>query len=387
MPAYTLPPALAAKAIAFGRLSVDLHFAYMLWSIAALFLLLELGVPARLRDLSARITTRPTRQTFLTAAALLFLLQLLMFPLSAAGHLLLLRFGISIQPWPSWLVDAAKSIALTLILFTPLVAGAILLPRRAPRRWWLILWSILVPVIVLVVVLSPIVIDPLFNRFEPLADTNPALVTQLQTIASRGGVNVPASRIFLMRASAKSTSINAYVTGFGASRRIVVWDTTVRSTPPDELSFVFAHELGHYVLGHIQQGILFAAALLFACLWFTARASRWLIARRGTHWRITGPTDPAAAAVLLLLAATLQFATEPAVNAVSRHFERAADAYGVHAIHGLVPDPAATTARSLQRLGQQNLASPERRPFVELWCYSHPHIADRIRDAANSTTP
>jgi Zn-dependent protease with chaperone function len=381
MPTYTLPPAIAAKAIALGRLSVDLHFARMLCPIVALIVLLELGVPARLRNFAARITSRCIPQTLLTAAALILALQLLMLPLSAAGHALVFHYGLSVQSWLSWLADLAKSTLLSLVLTTPLFAGAILLQNRAPRRWWLILWSILIPVIVALVVLSPILIDPLFNHFEPLADTSPVVVTQLQTIAARAGVNVPASHIYLMRASSKTTAANAYVTGFGASHRIVVWDTALRSESPDELAFTFGHELGHYVLGHITQGLLFTAALLFVCLWFAARLNGKLIARCGPRWRITGHTDPAAVAILLLIASTLQFATEPVVNIASRHFERAADAYGVRAIRGLVPNPAAAAASSLQHMSEQNLATPERRPFVEFWCYSHPATADRIRDA------
>ncbi len=185
-----------------------------------------------------------------------------------------------------------------------------------------------------------------------------------------------------MRASAKVTETNAYVTGFGASKRIVVWDTSIKAMPPEEICFIFAHEMGHYVLRHVLQGIVFAAALMFVCFWLGAHAVDRLLARFGPRWRITSLQDPAALAVLLLVLSVLQIAAEPIGNAFSRHIEHAADVYGQEAMHGLVTNPAATAARSFQQLGESNLDTPERRPFVEFWLYDHPSIGDRIAFAA-----
>ena len=113
----------------------------------------------------------------------------------------------------------------------------------------------------------PIVIDPLFNHFEPLAKQNPALVDQLERVVKRGGMDIPPSRMYVMDASAKSTGVNAYVTGFGASKRVVVWDNTLKLISPDEILFIYGHEQGHYVLNHIAKGLAFTAALTFIFYW------------------------------------------------------------------------------------------------------------------------
>ena len=110
-------------------------------------------------------------------------------------------------------------------------------------------------VIIFVIFISPIVIDPLFNKFEPLDQTNPQLVTAIQQVTHRGGMDIPRDRMFLMKASEKVTTLNAYVTGFGPSKRVVVWDTTIQHASTPETLFVFGHEMGHYVLNHIVIGI------------------------------------------------------------------------------------------------------------------------------------
>ena len=102
---------------------------------------------------------------------------------------------------------------------------------RKSRRWWLWLWVVSLPVQLLVVFVLPLVVDPMFNHFEPLAQTNPALVQQLERVVGKTGVSIPPSRMFLMKASEKYTSSNAYVTGFGSSRRVVVWDNTTQEFP------------------------------------------------------------------------------------------------------------------------------------------------------------
>jgi STE24 endopeptidase len=383
---YTLPPALAAKAIALNHQLFDLHFARELWPVALLLLLLELHVPTRLASFAATRTARPWLQTFLFAIPFFLLLGILELPTGIAAHHILFRFGLSIQHWPGWFADAAKAIAINVVVGTLLALLIFWRIRastaKAPRRWWLQAWIIAVLCILFGVLVTPVIIDPLFNKFEPLTQTDPALVAQLEQVVARSGMSIPPDRIFLMRASAKTTEANAYVTGFGASKRVVVWDTTIKNMPPGEISFLFAHEMGHYVLRHIPRGIAFAAAMLWIGFWLGARAVSWLLKHFGERWQIKSLQDPAALAVLLLVFSVLQIAAEPIGNAFSRHIEHAADVYGQEAIHGIVPNPQATAASSFQRLGEQNLATPERRPFVEWWAYDHPAAADRIAFAA-----
>ena len=161
------------------------------------------------------------------------------------------------QGWGSWILDWAKSELLILVFATLTLWGLYALIRRTPKRWWFYTWLATLPIMAGMVFVSPVLIEPLFNRFEPLAQTNPELTAQLQSLARSAGLQIPESRIFLMHASDKVTTYNAYVTGFGATKRIVVWDTTARDLTLPQTLFVFGHEMGHYVLHHIYLGLAF----------------------------------------------------------------------------------------------------------------------------------
>ncbi len=126
---------------------------------------------------------------------------------------------------------------------------------------------------------------------EPLEQADPALVAQLEKVVERSGMVIPPERMFLMRASAKSTELNAYVTGFGASKRVVVWDTTVAKSSPDEIAFIFAHEMGHYALGHVALGVALSCSGLLPMFWLGDCGVRALLRRYGAAWRIAAGND------------------------------------------------------------------------------------------------
>jgi Zn-dependent protease with chaperone function len=222
----------------------------------------------------------------------------------------------------------------------------------------------------------------MFNKFEPLQQRDPALVAQLEKVVARSGVSLPPDRMFFMQASQKVTSLNAYVTGFGPSKRLVLWDTTIASATPEELSGVFGHELGHYALHHIILGLLFTAVLLLVAFYLGQKMAEWLLARFGTRWRIRSQNDLAFVAVLALVLSALNFFSEPIDNAFSRSIEHAADVYGQEAIHGIVGDPQTTVQQGFQKLGETSLDDPTPHPLVDFWTSSHPSIAERAAFAA-----
>jgi STE24 endopeptidase len=254
---------------------------------------------------------------------------------------------------------------------------------RKSRRWWLWLWVVSLPMQVLVVFVLPLVVDPMFNHFEPLAQTNPALVQKLEQVVDKTGVSIPPARMFLMNASEKYTSSNAYVTGFGSSRRVVVWDNTIKHSPPDEILLVFGHELGHYVLHHIERGLAIGAVLSFFFLWIGSRLARFLVLRYGLRWHIASLEDWGATAVLLLVLTILTFVAEPIGNSISRAQEHQADVFGSEVVRGIVAEPQRVGAQSFQRLGEESLEYPYPSPFVVFWTYTHPPIAEREAFAAN----
>jgi STE24 endopeptidase len=202
---------------------------------------------------------------------------------------------------------------------------------------------------------------------------------------ARTGTDIPPGRMYLMMASEKTTGLNAYVSGIGATKRIVVWDTTAGRIPDDEIMFVFAHETGHYVLHHIPKELAgYALSLLFV-YWACAGFAAWLAGRFGARWRLPerNPLASRAGFIVLIFAITLAgFVLEPAANAFSRHFEHQADVYGQEAIHGLVPDPQKIAVAAFNALGEAWLEDPDPSPFTEFWEYDHPSVKTRANFAA-----
>ncbi|MDW5264748.1 MULTISPECIES: M48 family metallopeptidase [Acidobacteriaceae] len=380
--AYTLPPAKLKQAEGLFRVRTILYFVGSVWSILQLLLLLALGVPPRLRDIAVRAAENRLAQCFLFTLLLFGAIAVLDAPLYVYGHHLGLAYGLSVQHWPSWLWDQVKSFVMVWIVGGMLVMVLFWVIRRSPGRWWLWFWMPAMVAVLFGVFLAPVLVDPLFNKFEPLQQSNPALVAQLEKVVARSGISLPPDRMFYMRASSKVTGLNAYVTGFGPSKRLVLWDTTIKDATPDELSSVFGHELGHYALHHIALGLVFTGLLLLVAFFVGQKLTEWLLRRYGARWGIGSQNDWAFLVVLLLALNTLSFFLAPIENAFSRSIEHAADVYGQEAVHGIVADPQAVTQQAFQRLGEASLEDPVAHPFIEFWTYSHPSIESRAAFAA-----
>jgi STE24 endopeptidase len=382
LPTYTLPPATLEKARSLYHWRTALDFIASFWSILVLLFLLNSRWASRLAAWSASISRRPWLQGLCFAPAFLLLLSLFHLPLSIVGHHISLAYGQSVQGWGSWSLDWGKALLLDL-LSGAFVLSLVFALIRYSRRWWLWLWLISLPLQVLVVFVLPLVVDPMFNHFEPLAKTDPVLVEQLERVVEKTGTAIPPSRMFLMKASEKYTSSNAYVTGFGSSRRVVVWDNTIKSSPNDEILLVFGHELGHYVLHHIERGLVIGAAVSLLFLWLGSYLVQLLIGRYGPRWHIASLQDWGATGVLMLVLSILSLLAEPIGNTISRAQEHQADVFGQEVVHGIVADPQTVNAQSFQRLGEQALEYPYPSPLVVFWTYTHPPIADREAFAAS----
>jgi STE24 endopeptidase len=380
--AYTLPPEKLQTAQTLFRVRTTLHFAGEGWGILQLLVLLALGIPARMRDVAENLTKNRWGQCIVFAFLFLLAITLLNAPLRLYGHHIALAFGLSVQGWVSWAWDQTKGFLLTWGVASLLVMLLFWVIRRSPKHWWFWFWVPTMVAVLFGVFITPIVVDPLFNKFEPLAQHDPALVRQLEKVVDRSGVTLPPDRMYFMRASQKVTGMNAYVTGFGPSKRLVLWDTTIAAETPDELAGVFGHELGHYALHHIVKGVLFSGVLLFIGFYVGQYLTQWLLKRYGGRWRIQSENDWACLAVLVLVLNVLNFLSEPIDNAFSRSVEHAADVYGQEAIHGVVADPQTAMLKGFQLMGENSLDDPTPHPFVEFWTFSHPSTASRAAFAA-----
>ena len=379
--AYSLPPGKLAQAIALNRIRVALDIGGSLWGLIVLWWLLASGGAARLEAWARELTRRGWVQGLAFFAVLIVFLTVAGLPLDAVGHAASRHYGISIQSWGGWLGDQGKGLAVALVIGTPLALFFNWLVRVSPRRYWLWIWVISLPLILSLVFLAPLVLDPLFNKFEPLEQTHPALTAKLEEVVARTGLQIPPSRMFLMKASEKTNGTNAYVTGIGSSKRFVMWDTTTDRMPDDEIMFVFGHESGHYVLEHIPKMLAIMIGGLFFVIWTCAHFAEWMVRRYGERWHIHAVAGRAGFVTLFLAFSFAGIVLTPAGNAVSRHFEHEADVYGQEAIHGLVPDAQRTAVSSFNHLGESWLDDPNPNGFVEFWSYSHPSVQHRAEFA------
>jgi len=374
--AYALPPEKLAKAIALGRIRNLMYFISTVWGFAVLWILLASGWAAGLAGWTERTVRRWWIQGLLFFAMLLLITSVADLPISAIGNAVSRHFGISVQGWPSWLGDQGKGLGLTVLFGAPILLLFNAIVRRWPRRYWLGIWLVTLPLIVLTIFGEPL-LAPLFNKFEPLTQHNPALVLELEKVVARTRTAIPPQRMFLMKASEKTNGLNAYVSGIGATKRIVVWDTTAGRIPNDEVLFIFGHESGHYVLHHIPKMLFGTAFGSFFVFWIGAGLAGWLLARWGARWHTESLASRQGMVVLLLSLSMISFLGTPISNAFSRYFEHEADVYGQEAIQGIVADPQKATVASFNDLGQAWLEDPHPNPVIEFWLFGHPSVSRR----------
>jgi Zn-dependent protease with chaperone function len=379
---YAPPPDNYRKASNYSAQHYEHFFVDAVYGFVVLLLLLRWRVAPKYRDWAERVSSRRFLQILIYAPALLLTMAVMGLPSDLWDQWLERGFGRSLQTWPSWFSDWLTSQMVLLIVGTILVWILYAVLRRSPRRWWFYFWLASIPVLLLLFFLQPLVIDPLFFKFTPLATKQPALVDSLEQVIHHGGMDIPPQRMFEMAASAKTTELNAYVTGFGASKRAVIYDTTVATATTPEVLYVFGHEMGHYVLLHIPKEIAIDAAILLLLMYLSYRIANSMLLRWGQRWAIRSLDDWASLPLLLLVITALAFLATPAFNGVSRYFEHEADRFGLEVIHGIVANPQQVAARYFEKSGEINLADPDPGLFIKLWMFDHPTRPERVRFVA-----
>ena len=375
---YSLPPDKLAKAEALYTTRTVLYVFDLVFGIVVLWVLLRLGVAPFFRDIAERAGKNSFVQALVFVPLFMLLIAVIALPLDVYQHHISRAYGLSVQGWGSWAGDWCKAEGISVAITVLAVFGLFQIIRRSPQRWWLYFWLLTLPFLMLLIFVAPVILDPMFNTFEPLEKTQPLLVREIEKVTQRGGLTIPRDRMFEMKASEKVTTYNAYVTGIGATKRVVVWDNTARDLTIPETLFVFGHEMGHYVLNHIYKGLAFAAVMILSGFWLGGRIVIAMLARWGEAWHIRDINDLAALPVLMLALSLLMLVGEPVGNAFSRHLEHQADIYGLEVTHGLFPNGSEVAASSFQKLGEKSYDYPTPNPLLVFWSYSHPSISERI---------
>lgn len=378
---YTLPPDKLAQSTALYHTRITLLIAGSLWSLLVLLGILRWHVAARFRDWARAVSRFRFVQAWIFVPLLLLTMAVFDLPFDMYSHHVSFQYGMSVQHWGSWFGDWAKGQLVVYVLGAILLWLMYLIIRVSPRRCWFYFWIIFQLFTLFVVFIAPTVIDPMFNKFVPLEKTQPALVEQISRVTKRAGMNIPPNRMFEMKASEKVTTYNAYVTGFGSTKRVVVWDNTAKDLTTGETLFVFGHEMGHYVLNHIWKGLAFEAVLTLPLFYLVFSIVTHMIQRWGGKLAIPNLQDWASLPLIFVVAGVITFLASPATSGYSRHIEHEADIYGLEVIHGLVPDSNKAAAASFQKLGEKSLSYPDPNPLLVFWTYDHPDIASRVKFA------
>ncbi|PYM14364.1 MAG: peptidase M48 [Verrucomicrobia bacterium] len=366
------------KAIRFYRSGNVLWCIRSFWELLVPALILFTGFSARIRDRAERTGRKWFFVVLLYGFSFLAVKYLLDFPLNCyQGFFRQHAYGLSNQSFGRWLGNSLKRLAVDMTGYAALLWVPYLLMRKSPRRWWLYAWMATTVVAVFMVLITPVWVDPLFNRFDGLKDK--ALEADILALAQRAGIE--GSRVYQVDKSADTKTVNAYVTGFANTKRVVLWDTLIARLDRRELLTVMGHEMGHYVLRHVGQGLLLGSALSFFGLYFLFRTSGWLIDRFSNLFRLDRVSDIASWPLILLFFGVGNFVLSPFILAYSRHQEHEADRFALEITRD---NHAAATAEV--KLQIENLGVPRPGLMYKLWRASHPPAGERI-DFANTYKP
>lgn len=277
------------------------------------------------------------------------------------------RYGFNTTTPGLWFSDLAKSALISVVLTGLLVAGAFAIVQWSPGFWWLWVWGFFALVSIFLMYLSPYVIEPLFNRFEPV--TEEGLEEEIRALAERAGLRV--SRVMQVDASRRSRHSNAYFTGIGRVKRIVLYDTLIRQMSHREILAVLAHEIGHWKKGHIRRRLILTEAGALAASWLAWKLTGWdgLPGLLG----LEGASFAGRLVILGFLASIVSFPFTPLSSWLSRRHEREADRFAT----GITGDPEAL-ASALVKLSTENLSNLHPHPLYAAFYYSHPPVVERV---------
>lgn len=371
-------PAVGEKEFRYQRNKVIVWIIRILMSFVIPSVFLFTGWSAGIRNWAVGKVSK-----FILAAALYFVVYSLIdyaasLPLDFySGFVRPHNYGLSSQTALKWFSDSVKSF----IIFTSISAAFIWIPfliiKRAPGRWWLYLGLLSIPVFLFISYASPLYIDPLFNKFGPVKDA----VLDAEIHAQLSHTIIGDCDVFEVDKSTDTKEMNAYMTGVFNSERIVLWDTTIKQLTHKEMLGVVAHEMGHFLMGHVWKTTVLGGLLCIAVLWLVGRVSLWIIGKSGGVFGLERLHDIAAFPLLILVINIFMFIAAPGINAYSRHMETEADRFELE----LTRDNAAA-ASSTVKLHQGSLMLPRPGLIYMLWNYDHPAYQDRL-DFANNYKP
>ncbi len=329
---------------------------------AGVLILLVIG-PGRIGRRLRGSFRHPILVSGVAGAGISALLAIAVLPISAVMRSRSIDIGLVTSSWGAWSWDVARSIAIGALMAAIATATGVALMRRFPRSWWLPASGLVALVGVAFVFAGPLVLDPVFNRFQRLPDG--PVRTEVLDLARRAGVRV--GEVYVVDASKRTTAANAYVTGIGSSKRVVLYDTLLDDFPPAESRLVVAHELGHVHYRDVPRGLLFLALVAPLGMFAAARLTRVWGPRDGL------PAGPSSVPALFASVALMALLIGTVSNQLTRRVEARADSYAL----GLTGE-AQTFIAQQRRLALRNVSDPDPPAIARLLLGTHPTTRQRL---------
>ncbi|HEU5139351.1 MAG TPA: M48 family metallopeptidase [Bacillales bacterium] len=352
----------------YSRIQDWLYFLSVPMEWGIYFFILILGLSMWMRNRSHEVTRFKFVHTVIFVLLLSLVSWIVSFPISWISHRMAIEYGISVQSFTAWMHDNVISFWINWIISLGTVWVIYALMRRT-KRWWLYAWLISVPFTLFLVYIQPVVIDPLYNDFHRLQDQE--LKGKILNLADKA--NIPAHDVYVVNKSEETNALNAYVNGIGSNLRIVLWDTTLQKLDDDEILFVMAHEMGHYVKDHLIKSVLGSIAATFVGLFLASRLLKWIVGRWGRFLGIRSVSDLSSLPLLLLIFSVLTFAASPISNAISRNAEHAADAYAMD-----MTENTKAAVGFFHKAAPISLSEMNPPALVKFFTYGHPTDLERI---------
>ena len=367
----TIPPKALARSDAYFEGGYWLQLWDLVVGLAVAWLLLGAGWSRRVRDYAERVTRFKWLQTAIYGALYIVLITLLTLPWAAyEGYFREHQYGMSNQDLAGWLGDAGKQLVINLIFGAMAVTVLYAVMRKLARTWWLWGAMFVIALLTFQTLISPILLEPVFNKFYPLAEG--PLKSQILSLARAN--EIPVTQVYEFDASKQTTKISAHVSGLLGTAQISLNDNLVNRTSPEAIRAVLGHEMGHYVLNHGYKFLLPAGLIALLGFMFVARAFDRLAARRTAQWGIRDVADPAGLPLLAALLSIYLFVCTPVINTLTRTMEAEADAFGLNASRA--PDGFAQAAIAVAEYRKMKPGALE-----EALLYDHPSGWNRIHRA------
>jgi STE24 endopeptidase len=367
----TVPPDEKAKSDAYFEGGYWLILWNFLLDAAISILLLGTRISARMRDFAERTTRFKALQVALYAIPYILITSVLSFPLIVYQRFFREHaYGLATQTFGPWFSELLIAVFVSLIATTILLIILYAVFRRAPRTWWLWATGVVVLFLAFGIMISPIYIEPLFNKYKPLEDKK----VSDSILAMARANEIPVTQVFEVDASRQSNRVSANVAGFLGTTRIALNDNLLKKCTLPEIRYVMSHEMGHYVLNHITKFLISFSLVALIAFALAKWAFEALVRRWGERWQVRGIADPAGLPLLALIFAASAFLLTPINNTITRVAEVEADAFGINCSRE--PDGFAKVAL---KLGTYRKLDPS--PMEEFIFFDHPSGRARIRMA------